>query len=230
MKRSPILIRIPLACLPRVRKGLLRLLGPGVRPEWRWLCTLGTVVVGCGLAGMNAIAAYAIEESAIWEQIPHLPDYRLLNPEAEIDPAVVLTEAVILQDQLTEPSLWWIGGQYGGKILDTWIAYTGADGTPRRIDLIVNQSAWSNVEFTYMNRYAFVTHFGQAAQSFGYQLRIFNRNTDEPDLLAAYLCEVSPLPSDDGLPHAQPSDCELFIDPGIGYEGVSPTSRPFGGF
>jgi hypothetical protein len=202
--------------------------------DWRrngWIIGVG---IGVAIAGtmLNAIAAQALNELDIWRQIPQQPEFELLEPDAQLDTTQVLTERTILQDGLTVPSLWWTQELYGEKLTDGWIAYSGVDGTPRRVDLIVNQARWSNPELTYIDRYAFVTHFGIAAQSFGYQLRVFNRSSDDLDLLAAYICQ--PIP--EGEPatfsssnFSESNDCDLFLDPAFGYDGFS-RPNPFGDF
>lgn len=200
---------------------------------WHRCRTVGATI-GVAMAGtlINAIAAQALNELDIWQQIPQQPEFELLEPDARFDTTQVLTEMTILQDGLTVPSLWWTQNLYDEKLMDSWIAYSGADGTPRRVDLIVNQARWSTPDLTYIQRYAFVTHFGIAAQSFGYQLRVFNRNTDEPDLLAAYICQSNPDASPTTFASSDFSevdDCDLFIDPAFGYDGFN-RPNPFGNF
>jgi hypothetical protein len=194
----------------------------------------GALAIGMAIAGImiDAIAAQALNELDVWRQIPQRPELELLEPDARLDTTQVLTEATILQDRLTVPSLWWVQDQYGEKIVEDWIAYSGADGTPRRVDLIVNPSRWSSPGLTYIDRYALVTHFGIAAQSFGYQLRVFNRNLNEPTLLAAYICQSAPDESADAtLPShfSEARDCRIFIDPAFGYDGFN-RPNPLGNF
>lgn len=183
--------------------------------------SLGSMVTG-------AIAAYGLEALAVWQRIPNAPELSLLDAETPPDSPYILTSATIFQDELTDPSLWWASDQHNSKILSDWIAYTGEDGTPRRVDLVINQAAWQNPTLGYMDRYAFVLYFGRAAQSFGYQLRIFSRSVSGTSLLAAYLCD--PLPDAEELEpsEARPSlsSCGLFLDPATGFDSFTP-ANPF---
>ncbi|NJL21251.1 MAG: hypothetical protein HC895_11190, partial [Leptolyngbyaceae cyanobacterium SM1_3_5] len=115
-------------------------------------------------------------------------------------------------DGLTQPSLWWTQEQFGAKLLATWVANSGLDGTPPRVDLIVNQQIWSS--YTYLERYRFLNQFGVAAQDFGYSTRVFNR---QQELLAAYIC-----------PDPAGGTCNVFLDSSgpSGLQGGS-TLSPF---
>lgn len=114
-----------------------------------------------------------------------LPDREPLNLELleaeSLDPEIVVRRDTISQTGLTEPSLWWVADQFGGKLLETWLAYP----QKRRIDLVVNRQLWSLRD--YLERYEFVNHMGLVARSHRYDLRVFDRQ--QPDLvLAAYTC------------------------------------------
>ena len=92
----------------------------------------------------------------------------------------------ICQQQLTIPSLWWANAQFGGKLLENWLTYP-ADGTSAaRIDLVVNRQNWSLTD--YIERYAFVNHFGTVARDYGYNVRVFNY---QRELLATYTCNAT---------------------------------------
>ena len=105
----------------------------------------------------------------------------------------VVTATTISQTQLTRPSLWWADEQFGEKLLNNWCAYPNE----RQIDLIVNRQIWSLL--TYLQRYAFVNHFGTVARDFQYNLRVFNQQKTP---LATYTCNFS----------ATPVSCDLKID------------------
>jgi hypothetical protein len=109
----------------------------------------------------------------------------------------VMTSYSVSQDSMTIPSLWWVQRQFGGKLLDRWQAFSGKDGTPPRVELVVNEQIWSI--YTYLERYTFLNQFGTAAKAFGYNTRIFNH---EGEFLAAYLCNFS-----NGSPA-----CRVFLD------------------
>jgi hypothetical protein len=143
--------------------------------------------------------------------VPEVVQYRSGTVPADQS---VVTEATISQTGLTLPSLWWAKEQFGNKLLDYWVAYRGTDGIPRRIDLMVNQQVW--VQYNYLERYAFVSHFGTAASDFGYSTRIFNW---QGDLLAAYICEFVLLPQTHTPPNlwsaSSPNpapQCQVFLD------------------
>ncbi len=98
----------------------------------------------------------------------------------------------ISQQGLTRPSLWWTRdqfaalAQFGGKLLENWLACPGDGSTSARVDFIVNPQLWSLLD--YLERYEFVNRFGAVASSYGYNIRIFNRRAD---LLAAYTCDFN---------------------------------------
>lgn len=98
----------------------------------------------------------------------------------------VISANTICQQQLTIPSLWWANAQFGGKLLENWLTYP-ADGTSAaRIDLVVNRQNWSLTD--YVERYAFVNHFGTVARDYGYNVRVFNY---QRELLATYTCNAA---------------------------------------
>jgi hypothetical protein len=183
------------------------------------------LTLGWSLGG--AIAAHGLDVQTVWQRIPDLPDLSVLDGDRPPDPNMV-TAATVSQDELTAPSLWWVRGHHGGKLLDSWIAYTGDEDQERRVDLIVNQGAWQSPTLLNTSRYAFVLQFGRAAQDFGYQLRVFGRSGAGVRLIAAYLCDPPPedaiAPPDGTLP--PPRQCGLYLDPSIGSNSIGPTS-PF---
>lgn len=100
-----------------------------------------------------------------------------------------LTANTICQQQLTIPSLWWANEQFGGNLLENWLAYPG-NTTNARIDLLVNRQNWSLID--YVERYEFVNHFGTVARDYGYNVRVFNY---QKELLATYTCNFSISPN-----------------------------------
>lgn len=101
----------------------------------------------------------------------------------------VVTANTICPQGLTIPSLWWAKEQFGGKLLDNWLAYQGNGTTAARIDLVVNRQTWSLLD--YLQRYDFVNHFGTVARDYGYNVRVFNY---QKELLATYTCNFSTTP------------------------------------
>lgn len=108
----------------------------------------------------------------------------LLQPDADLTDRAVVTRDTVQASQLTLPSLWWADRQYGGKLLENWIAYPSETGEIQRIDLVVNRQLWGL--YTYLERYQFVRRFGITALQFGYSIRVFN---SRGAFLGAYWCE-----------------------------------------
>lgn len=130
-------------------------------------------------------------------------DLTLLQPGADPAARGILTATTISQEGLTIPSLWWVREQFGGKLLDNWLAYPENADRPNRVDLIVNRQIWSLLD--YLERYRFVNQFGITAKDYGYNTRVFNR---QGTLLAAYTCEVGP----------EPGFCQIWLD-SSGFQG-----------
>lgn len=189
-----------------------------------------TVVLSCGLP----LRAIAVERGTILSLIEETapPDLQLLQPGAVPADGSVVTADTISQTNLTVPSLWWTDEQFGGKLLSNWLAYTGTDGSMRRVDLIVNQQIWSL--YNYLERYTFINHLGTTARDFGYSTRVYNQQ-QEP--LAAYVCEfpiaeaeAQRLIGPDDLPEELPqSDCIILLD-SFGQGGLTGQSNPFESF
>ncbi|HIK53568.1 MAG TPA: hypothetical protein IGS37_00060 [Synechococcales cyanobacterium M55_K2018_004] len=139
---------------------------------------------GLGCAGASAETRIPTDD-LLYLQF-ELPNPRLLQPNAIPAGSAIATSYHISQTGLTLPSLWWVQQQFGGKLLTLWIAYDGSDGTPPRVEYVVNEQVWSL--YTYVERYTFVNQFGGAAREFGYNARIFN---PQGDLLAIYVCDFS---------------------------------------
>ena len=150
-------------------------------------------------------------------------DLTLLEPGAEPEAQNVLTITSISQAGLTVPSLWWQREQFGGKLLDNWLAYPGDDNNPGRVDLVVNRQIWSLLDF--LQRYEIVHHFGFAARDYGYNTRVFNR---QGILLAAYTCEFTNGGETGFLSKSLLSNQDVFKKPGFcvvwvdaaGFQGV----------
>ncbi len=128
-------------------------------------------------------------------QTPNIPqptnaplELSLLAPNAPKQG--VVTANTISQKQLTIPSLWWAREQFGGKLLDNWLAYPSQGNSPPRVDLIVNRQIWSLLD--YVERYEFVNSLGSVARDYGYNVRVFNY---QQELLATYTCNFNIKPS-----------------------------------
>ncbi|NES95758.1 MAG: hypothetical protein F6K32_11095 [Desertifilum sp. SIO1I2] len=110
-------------------------------------------------------------------------DITYLRDESTIPPDVI-THTSISQTNLTVPSLWWANQQFGRTLVETWFAYPNA--SQRRVDFVVNRQVWSLLD--YLQRYEFVHHMGSVARTYGYNIRIFNR---QGEALATYTCDLN---------------------------------------
>lgn len=113
--------------------------------------------------------------------------------------SAIIASYNISQYGLQVPSLWWTHDQFGGKLLELWLAYPAEGDDPAWVDLLVNEQIWSLLN--YLERYTFLKQFGSAAQADGFSTRVFNPNGT---LLATYFCTFPPnFPADtpDQTPH-----------------------------
>jgi hypothetical protein len=180
-----------------------------------------SVWLGIGISLLIGQAARAIDE----ETLLLLTD-PLKPPDNVEQNSSIVTKNTISPSGLTIPSLWWVNDQFGSDLLQNWFAYSGTDGTPRRVDLLVNQQVWSG--YNYIQRYSFLSHFGTTSRQFGYSTRVFNQRWE---LLAAYICDFGR-----GLPNSPDfSDatsavpvCRVFLDP-YGRGAFRGATSPFGG-
>ena len=93
-----------------------------------------------------------------------------------------VTENDISQTNLTPPSVWWAAQRFGNLLLDFWFSCPG----DRRVYLIVNRQIWNSLN--YVEKYAFVNHFGTYSQSDKYNVEVLNPQLEN---LAAYRCDYS---------------------------------------
>jgi hypothetical protein len=109
----------------------------------------------------------------------------------ELAAGIAVTQQTASETSLTIPNLWWEAAQVdnllGNDLILTWVAYRNPDQRSMpRIDMAVNSARWSTLD--YLTQYAFINQFGQAAKSYGYQLRIFAGET----MTGAYICDFEP--------------------------------------
>ncbi|MBF2046446.1 MAG: hypothetical protein EDM05_000590 [Leptolyngbya sp. IPPAS B-1204] len=212
---------------------------------WRRMLALGWGM----LIVLSSRPVYAADQDTLFLLTTPL-DPALFQPGASIDPAVVTPDR-ISQTGLTPPSLWWaeeqfanlswVGESFGNtgciaerfsqELLNYWLAYPGTDGTPRRVDLLVNQEVWGNCN--YLQRYVFVNRFGTAAKEFGYSVRVFNL---QGELLGAHICEFNDQFNASTINSSSASDptsgttsvpCRIFLNP-FGRSAFRSTPTPFG--
>jgi hypothetical protein len=130
------------------------------------LC-LGSIVFS-----QNSVIAAEIDASVISCNPPL--DIKLLTEKTSDNREPVITAETISQEHLTVPSLWWAKEKidtYQGKSIDNWLAYP----RQKRIDLIVNWQVWNVLD--YLQKYALVNDYGTVARSYGYNLRVFDRQS-----------------------------------------------------
>lgn len=118
----------------------------------------------------------------------------------------VVTSDTTCQNYQTIPSFWWAREQFGGQLLENWIAHTADSTSGRRVDLVVNPQAWSLLD--YLERYEFINHFGTVARDYGYNLRVFNRQGVS---LAAYTCDFRVAAVTSGAKASAPT-CQILLD------------------
>ncbi|MBV8883960.1 MAG: hypothetical protein JO235_08150 [Chroococcidiopsidaceae cyanobacterium CP_BM_RX_35] len=95
----------------------------------------------------------------------------------------------IASGEVKNPGLWWAKEQFGNDVLDSWLIYPSDSMTPGQIDLIVDPQNWNSLD--YIQRYAFINHFGTVARSHGYNLRVLDA---QKKTLATYICNFSQTP------------------------------------
>ncbi len=139
-------------------------------------------------------------------------DLKLLDPEARPPRSQVIRADSMSQAKPTVPSLWWAEEQFGGKLLENWLAYPDR----QRVDLVVNRQLWSLLN--YIGRYSFVNSFGTVARDYGYNTRVFIANQPQ-EPLATYTCNFT----------TTPVVCDLDIV-SSGQDSLRVRSKPLGGF
>ncbi|MEM7717168.1 MAG: hypothetical protein AAF349_27070 [Cyanobacteria bacterium P01_A01_bin.68] len=110
--------------------------------------------------------------------------YLITNPKD-----LVITADSISQKHISVPSLWWAKESSPNKLIANWIAYTGKNNSPARVDLIVNEQIWTLLD--YLERYDFVNRLGHYVREYNYNMRVFNY---QQELLATYTCNFQSSP------------------------------------
>ena len=116
--------------------------------------------------------------ASVEAQLSDLKRFPLFLPSAQ--GTLVAASDRLSLTHISQPSLIWIqdqlGDRYGtDRLVDQWRAYHAIGDSGESIDyvdVIVNQRIWDLL--SYFERYGFISQFGTAAQSYGYQLRVFN--------------------------------------------------------
>ena len=87
------------------------------------------------------------------------------------------------QQGITLPSLWWVDRQFGQKLIIDWFAYDSESPETQQVQIFIRSNLWAR--FSYLERYAFVTHFGAMTRTYGYQMLLLDPKGTP---LASYLC------------------------------------------
>lgn len=161
------------------------------------------------LEDYDPYSQYSPQTQALLAAPIHLDSFRTPPAGAECDSALIAegaiaTDQIVCQAHMTIPSLWWTQEQFGQKLVNGWVAYTGNATVPRRVDVLVNPLVWRNRTFDYGQRYlfqfSFLTRFGSSAffgnptpqglpdQNYQFNTRVVS---SRGELLAAYICESS---------------------------------------
>ncbi len=140
---------------------------------------------------------------------PEPLETELLKPDVTLKGGDVITANTISQKGITTPSLWWAKEQFGGKLINNWIAYQDK----KRVDLVVNSQLWTLLD--YMGRYGFIHKFGTVARDYHYNLRVFNQ---QATLVGTYTCNYST---------TQP-DCSIKILDLFGQDNLPVRHTPLG--
>jgi hypothetical protein len=198
------------------------------RLGWRVVLFSFSLALVCVQPGLRALAAEPPSASPA-RMLPDLTPLDLDALKPDRIPHFVVTATTISQTGLTVPSLWWIREQiadleeFGGKLLQTWLAYPRTDNGIGRVDLVVNRQLWSLMD--YLERYQVIHRFSTAASDFGYNVRVFD---DRATFLGAYTCDFRIAQASKASPSGfNPSPpCDLLLDSG-GKSGLRGGSNLF---
>ena len=162
------------------------------------------------MSGLICQRAIGVDEETLLLLTDPLEIQLLNSPEgrAQALNSGAVTPDTISQTNLSVPSLWWAKERFGNNLLEYWFAFAGADGTPPRVDLLVNQQVWNN--YDYIQRYAFINDFGKVSEDFGYSTRIFNWRGE---LLGAYICTSDRATATATNLDSPPLSCQIFLSP-----------------
>lgn len=109
--------------------------------------------------------------------------------ESLIAAGLAVTSETLSDTDMTAPSLWWqqdkaseIGPLNGRSMVTGWVAHYRPADQQHHVDVAINGQIWNLLN--YLEQYAFITQFGQAAKAYGYHLRVFNGSR----LVGGYIC------------------------------------------
>lgn len=178
---------------PSGRSALLRLHGCGRCLGWEVLGTLAFALLFCACAvGASAQSTNSSvnsdsapikfpEESSSSTVPPALQRLLQRVPRSRSLPSVRPA-----QTGLTIPSLWWVEQQFGQKTVLNWAVYPDQNRQEQQVHVYLRSNLWAR--FSYLERYAFVTHFGHLTRTYGHQLVMLESNGLP---LASYICDFT---------------------------------------
>ncbi|MEM9265095.1 MAG: hypothetical protein AAGA46_06190 [Cyanobacteria bacterium P01_F01_bin.13] len=115
---------------------------------------------------------------------------QLNEQRPRLDDNAIATDNDPSPQHFTIPSLWWPQQQMGeainNRLIDSWRAYDDTENTDEpmpHVDVVVNGQIWPLLN--YLERYSFITQFGEGAKAYGYQLRIFTGSR----LVGLHVCD-----------------------------------------
>lgn len=122
-------------------------------------------------------------------------------PEGQPDfaPGTLISHLTICPFGLTPPSLWLDASLAPPQVLLGWLTTIRGSTSPGWVDLVVDIDSWA--QMGYLDRFRFLSRFGQTATQERYNVRLF---TVEGEPLGSYLCRYEP--------QRRPHDCQTQLD------------------
>jgi hypothetical protein len=142
-----------------------------------------------GLIGGGALVTTLGSYPSLFAQSPFIPGLNEQPPIAVRKliqgpfPPSSTSSTQPSQSGITLPSLWWIDRQFGEKLVIDWFAYDDIEPQNQQVQIFVRSNLWTR--FSYLERYAFITHFGSMTRTYGYQMLILDTRGYP---LASYTC------------------------------------------
>ncbi|MGB8699805.1 MAG: hypothetical protein WCD18_10345 [Thermosynechococcaceae cyanobacterium] len=136
--------------------------------------SVGSLIGGIA-AGQAQILPSVLEFNAP-SQVQTLLQTPLRSPQ--------ITDKTPSPERLTIPEIWWADQQFGDKMVVNWFAYRRPQDDKSQVRLVVRPDLWSR--YSFLERYAFLKHFGLVTSAAGYQLIVLDRQNYP---LGAYTCQ-----------------------------------------
>lgn len=189
---------------------------------WSQMCWAGVgVVLVVGLTGRPGGANEPVMPESrsqaaagtLFDELLRFPTPSGLSSEFynRVDPDRLVTDETVSATTMTLPSLWLnrdgLPDQLGSnRLIREWLAYQSQDGGIAAVDVIVNSQIWAAL--TYGERFAVLTQFATAAETYGYNVRLLRGSTFDLQIVGLYACTST-------LPTPPPTlACKASIDPG----------------